>query len=165
MANRFFCDWVGLLRLVAGQSRAREREILNIFTRALVTVPVLAGQLSCAAHRTAATGDAKLVKDAEHAPGVRVAGYTMNDGSYHPFNGYLVHASDSLVFVRPADSERFRAADPPQRVALMRDQIASVRLQEGISIPRSVLFGLSLVAFFALMWAIVGGPFITGING
>jgi hypothetical protein len=150
------------LRPHAPQSPHRGANILSVVMRAVVTVPFLAGLLSCAAHRVAAPGDAKL-EAATETHRIRVAGYTMKDGSYHRFDGYVTHTADSLVFVQPAGSGRLAAATP-QRVSLSQDQVQSVKLVQGVSLTRSVLFGLSLLAFLALGWAIVGGNLISPLS-
>jgi hypothetical protein len=141
----------------------RGANILSVVMRAVVTVPFLAGLLSCAAHRVAAPGDAKL-EAATEAHRIRVAGYTMKDGSYHRFDGYVTHTADSLVFVQPAGSGRLAAAASPQRVSLSQDQVQSVKLEQGVSPARSVLFVMSLLAFLALGWAIVGGNLISPLS-
>jgi len=47
----------------------------------------------------------------------------------------------------------------PERVfALPRDQVSSVRVVTGVSVGRSLLFGVSLLGFFALTWAFMNFP-------
>jgi hypothetical protein len=140
------------LACLASRHVRRRRSILTTVVRALVTMSVLAGLLSCAAYRAAAPDDPRLAQDAAQ-PRVRVAGYITSDGSYHRFDGHLTQTADSLVFVRSSSGARLTATASPERVQ-------SVRLEQGVSAPRTVLFGLSLLAFLALGWALVGGPLI-----
>ena len=74
-----------------------------------VTVSLLIGLPSCAAHRAAILGDPAL-ESATQVHRVGVAGYTTSDGHYHRFDGHMIQTPDSLVFLRSATPTRFAAA-------------------------------------------------------
>lgn len=137
--------------LAAREARRRAMRVMLSF----VTVPVLIGLSSCAAHRIATLGDPAL-SDATQAHRVAIAGYTMSDGHYHPFDGYVFQTADSLIFVRPPTRPRFTAAGSPEMVLrLPRQQVQSITL-ERFSVSRTVLFSASMFTLLALA-ALSGG--------
>jgi len=121
-------------------------------------VMVLAGSLSCAAHRRAAPGDLLAGSESSPPEPVRIAGYTSTNGRAHSFKGYVTVTPDSLVFARLPMKGIVPHGSPERVFALPRDQVSSVRVVTGVSVGRSLLFGVSLLGFFALTWAFMNFP-------
>jgi hypothetical protein len=119
---------------------------------------LLVSLTSCAAHRVVSIGDRSLDTTSGLAHRARVAGYTTSDGRYHRFDGYLRLAGDSVVLVQPSIRSRTLEADSRERtVVLARDQVLSVKVAEGVDIPKSVLLGTILATFFAFVLSGVTG--------
>jgi hypothetical protein len=110
-----------------------------------------AGLLSCAAYRVAAV-DERLDDRTASPRRVQVTGYTTTDGRYHRFEGYLRTAGDSITLIAPARRSQGLSVGTPERmVTLARSQVASVKLQDGTDVPRSVLLAIGVLVFVALL--------------
>jgi len=123
---------------------------------------MLAGTLSCAAHRRSTPGDLLAGSESRSREPVRIVAYTSTDGRSHAFNGYVTVTSDSLIFDRLI-MERIATYGSTERVlALSRDQVSSVRAVTGISVGRSIVLGVLLAGFVALSCLIVFFPVYSG---
>jgi hypothetical protein len=133
--------------------RRKNHKRAPVAAEALLLILFSAALTSCAVYRVATVPSLAETSDGS---GPRVAGYTTIDGRRHSFDGYLRSTGDWITFVAPPHrSSGLSAVDPERVVTLPRDQVASVTLQDGTDIPRSILAGTAFLVFFGLMAALV----------
>jgi hypothetical protein len=123
-------------------------------------VVVSAGLSSCGAYRVVVPTDPRLTDSSTSAKPTSVAGYTTTDGRYHSFHGYLTLTADSLVLTPRVPVMKGGAGSPPRAIALSRNEVLSLTLDEGVSISRSVFSAVGLlvigVAIGLAVW-VAGG--------
>jgi hypothetical protein len=96
--------------------------------------------------------DPKLTARTERGDQVSVSGYTTTDGEYHAFSAYLTARGDSLVLTRPARTGIGSLPGSPQQVVVLpRSEVRSFQMSGGISVGRTVLFGLCMVLLLGLI--------------
>ncbi|HKQ56970.1 MAG TPA: hypothetical protein VJY35_03810 [Candidatus Eisenbacteria bacterium] len=110
---------------------------------------------SCGTSRMVSLPDPKLTERTARGDQVSVSGYTTNDGEYHAFPAYLTTRGDSLVLTRPARAGMGSLPSSPQQVVVLpRNKVYSLKMSGGISVGRTVLFGVAvLVALVAITFS------------
>jgi hypothetical protein len=133
--------------------RRKYHKRASVAAPALLPILLSAALTSCAAYRVTSVPSLTETSDGSR---LRVAGYTTIDGRRHSFDGYLRSAGDSITFVAlPHRSSGLSAVNPERLVILPRDQVASVRFQDGNDVPLSILAGTGFLVFFGLMAVLV----------
>lgn len=136
--------------------RPRASLLRDSVLRTGATLALAAALTSCGSYRMVAPADPTLAQKTARADRVFVSGYTTTDAQYHEFHGYLTVRGDSLILTRPSTPKSGVIAGSPELVvALPRDEVYSLKLSDGISIPRTVLLGLSLLV--ASLYAYLSG--------
>ena len=123
----------------------------SVALRTGTTLALAAALSSCGAYRMTAPADPTLAKKTARTGRVAVFGYTTTDGQYHKFRGYLAVRGDSLIMTpRKKTSPRGDTIVGSDSVlTFSRDEVRSVKLHSGLSLARTALITVSVVAVLA----------------